>query len=107
MKDLANGQTGANTPGFHCELGLSKGDETAKTCLEYYYFQDKNPRNKFILYRENLAAQHSIESAINQFVLTYAQIQKDYPGLGIGDTATDEAVTREVFKQLRTIPPTR
>jgi hypothetical protein len=38
MKDHADGQTGANAPGFHCELELVKpetGDLTAATCPEY------------------------------------------------------------------------
>ena len=63
------------------------------------------PRNKYLLYHENLAAENAIDSAITMFCLTYKQIQTAFPNLGIGDTATDEAVTRALFTQLRTIPP--
>jgi hypothetical protein len=38
---------GVNALGSHCELDLSKGDETAKTCREYYYFTESpKPRHQ-------------------------------------------------------------
>ena len=38
---------GVNAKGSHCELDLSKGDETAKTCRVYYYFSESpKPRDQ-------------------------------------------------------------
>jgi hypothetical protein len=50
MKDCADGQTGANAPGFHCELDLVKpetGDLTAATCPEYMQEEDSDIKAYF------------------------------------------------------------
>jgi hypothetical protein len=40
------GGAGVNAKGSHCELNLSKGDESAKICPEYYYFTE-SPKPKY------------------------------------------------------------
>jgi hypothetical protein len=105
LKD--NGKTGVNAIGFHCELNLSKGDETAKTCPKYYYFDEINLRNKYFFYRENLGVQESIDSGITFFIMHMEQLMKENPTLGISDTVPKEAIAREVIKRLLDIPLVR
>lgn len=43
-------------------------------------------------------AQRLLEDAVHKFAKEVKSIAKKYPSVGIGDTATDEAITSEVYK---------
>ena len=50
--------------------------------------------------KEAEKAQKEIENAIVQFKKAFERIKKKYPKVGMGDTASDEAVSNEVWKAL-------
>ncbi len=42
-------------------------------------------------------AEAAVDAAVKQFAETYEGIRQSFPGLGLGDTATDEAVTTVLY----------
>ncbi len=42
-------------------------------------------------------AEQAVDAAIRGFSETYEQIRKDFPGVGLGDTMTDEMVARVLY----------
>jgi len=50
--------------------------------------------------RNNVAATKKIDKAIEQFTKRLVQISKQYPDVGMGDTATDEAIVSEVYSEI-------
>lgn len=59
-------------------------------------------KNIFDLYRIKRwrEATTELKSAIEKFNTEYQRIKNSYPNIGIGDTATDEAIADEVYSRI-------
>ena len=51
-------------------------------------------------HKDNVKASKEIKKAIKLFVLRINDIRTCYPEVGIGDTATDEAIVDKIYKEM-------
>lgn len=62
--------------------------------------EENNTSNKYGLLEQDKDAEEEIDRAIRNFQNRIYRIKNKYPDSGVGDTATDEKITEELYKAI-------